>query len=77
MKTPLSACWLRTNGVNTDGAAAEVRNFDRLGKKVRPSTFGKIQYVYGRTKKCILSKSTTFAVTPLRSADPFVPFRSQ
>ena len=27
---------LRTNGVNTNGAAAKIRNFDRLGKKVRP-----------------------------------------
>ena len=35
--------WLRTNGVNTNGAAAEVMNFDRLGKKVRPGTFGNIQ----------------------------------
>ena len=35
--------WLRTNGVNTSGAAAKVINFDRLGKKVRPGTFGKIQ----------------------------------
>ena len=35
--------WLRTNGVNTNGAAAKVMNFDRLGKKVHPSTFGKIR----------------------------------
>ena len=34
---------LRTNGVNTNGAAAKViNNFDRLGKKVRPGTSGKI-----------------------------------
>ena len=32
--------WLRTNGVNIDGAAAKVMIFDRLGKKVRPGTFG-------------------------------------
>ena len=25
--------WLRTNGVNTNGAAAKAMNFDRLGKK--------------------------------------------
>ena len=25
--------WLRTNGVNTNGAAAKVMNFDRLGKR--------------------------------------------
>ena len=35
--------WLRTNGVNTNGAAAKVMNFDRLGEQVRPGTFGKIQ----------------------------------
>ena len=34
--------WLRTNGVNTNGAAAKVMYFDGLGKKVRPATFGKI-----------------------------------
>ena len=35
--------WLRTNGVNTNGAAAKVMIFDRLRKKVRPGTFGKIR----------------------------------
>ena len=35
--------WLWTNGDNTYGAAAKVMNFDRLGKKVRPGTFGKIK----------------------------------
>ena len=35
--------WLRTDGVNTNGAAAKVIDFDRLGKKVRPGTFGKIK----------------------------------
>ena len=34
---------LRTNGVNTNGAAAKVMNLDRLGKKVRPGTFGNIK----------------------------------
>ena len=33
--------WLQTNVVNTNGAAAKVKTFDRLGKKVRPGTFGK------------------------------------
>ena len=42
LSSPLTAVWLRTNGVNPNGAAAKVRNFDRLGKKVRPGTFGKI-----------------------------------
>ena len=35
--------WLRTNGVNTHGAAAKVMNFVRLGKKVRPGTSGNIK----------------------------------
>ena len=32
--------WLRTNGINTNGAAAKVINFDGLGKMVRPCTSG-------------------------------------
>ena len=32
-----------TNGVDTDGAAAEVRKFVRSGKKVRPGTFVRIK----------------------------------
>ena len=38
--------WLRTSGVdsvNANGAAAKVRDFDTLGKKARPGTFGKIK----------------------------------
>ena len=35
--------WLRTDGVNTDGAAAKVVTFDRLGKKVSPGTFYEIK----------------------------------
>ena len=35
---------LRTNGVNTTGAAAKVMNFDRLsGTKIRPGIFGNIK----------------------------------
>ena len=34
---------LRRNGVNTNGAAAKVIRFERLGEKVRPGTFGKIK----------------------------------
>ena len=39
----VAAAWLRTNGVNTNGAAAKVMIFDRFGKKLRPGTFGNIQ----------------------------------
>ena len=42
-KHHLGMSWLRTNGVNTNGAAAKGMSFNRLGKKVRPGTFGKIQ----------------------------------
>ena len=68
--------WLWTNGVNTHGAAAKEINFDRLGKKVRPGTFGKIskvgkqQYPKGPSVK----RNTAFAVTPL-VLTPFVPLR--
>ena len=31
---------LRTHGVDTNGAAAEVMSFDRLGNKVHPGIFG-------------------------------------
>ena len=34
--------WLRTHGINMNGAAAKVCVFVRLGKKVRPGTFGSI-----------------------------------
>ena len=33
--------WVRTNGVNTNGAAAKAMNFDRLGKKVRLALLGR------------------------------------
>ena len=39
----VNVAWLQTNGVNTRGAAAKVTSIDRLGKKVRPGTFGKIK----------------------------------
>ena len=34
---------LRTDGVNTNGAAAKVMNFDGSGERVRPGTFGNIK----------------------------------
>ena len=40
---PKSNTWLRTNGANTNGAAAKVIMFDSLGEKVRPGTFGNIK----------------------------------
>ena len=43
MEDPVIRIWLRANGVNSNGAAAKVMISDRLGKKVRPGTFGKIK----------------------------------
>ena len=62
-------CWLRTNGVNTNGATAKVTNFDGLGKEVRPGTFGNIKVGYPKSPV----KQLKFAVTPL-VLTPFVPF---
>ena len=39
----VKAVWLRANGFDTNGAAAKFMYFDRLGKKARPDTFGKIK----------------------------------
>ena len=40
---PVVPFWLRTNGVSTNGAAAKVMTFDRLGKRVRPGTCWEIK----------------------------------
>ena len=40
---PRTAPWSRTSGVSTNGAAAEAMNFDRLGEKVHPGTFGNVK----------------------------------
>ena len=37
----LQRIWLRRNGVNTNGAAAKLMTFYRLGKQVHPGTFGR------------------------------------
>ena len=62
------------NGVNSTGAAAKVTFVDRLGKKVRPGTFGKMEVGNWSTQKVPLSKNTKFPVAPL-VLTPFVPFR--
>ena len=58
------ASWLRTNGVNTNGAAAKVINLDRLAKRVRPGTFGKIKVGQREYPKSPSVKNIKFAVTP-------------
>ena len=62
------------NGVNSTGAAAKVTFVDRLGKKVRPGTFGKMEVGNWSTQKVPLSKNTKFPVAPL-VLTPFVPSR--
>ena len=66
--------WLRTNGVSTNGAAAEVTSFDRLGEKGTPCHVWEEQWVSGSTQKVPLSKHMKLAVIPL-VLTPFVPFR--
>ena len=67
---------MRTNGVNTNGADAKVMIFERLGKKVRPGTFGKINVGYRECPKSPSVKNIKFAVTSL-VLTPFVPFRRE
>ena len=77
-RTVAKASWLRTNGVNTSGAAAEVNSFDRLRKKVRPDTFGKTNWhcrLPGAPKKSLCQKHEICS-GPI-SADPICPFPSK
>ena len=68
-----SGPWLRTSGVNTNGAAAKVMDFDRLGKKVCPGTFGKIQVGQRECPKSPSVKKHEICSDPI-SADPMCPF---
>ena len=66
--------WFRTNGVSTNGAAAEVMNVDRLGKKVRPGTFGNIKIIRSTgVPKNPSVKKHEICSGPI-SADPICPF---
>ena len=67
--------WLRTNGVNTNSAAAKVLNSDRSGKKVRPGTPGEIKSrLTGVPKRSLCKKKHEICGDPI-SADPICPFR--
>ena len=44
--------WLQRNGVNTIGAATKVMKFDRLGKRVRPGTVGRLKVGQREYPKC-------------------------
>ena len=63
---------MRTNGVNSNGAAAKVMIFDRLGKKVRPGTFGRIK-VGSRVYPNGPCQKHEICSDPI-SADPIGPF---
>ena len=43
--------WLRTNGVNTNGAAAKDMRFDRLGKRYALALLGGYKQINGSTQK--------------------------
>ena len=53
--------WLRASGVNTDGAAAKAMNFDGLGKKARPGTFGEDKRCRKQKSESIPQSSRTCA----------------
>ena len=62
--------------MNTNGAAARVIDFDRLGKKARPGTFGKIKgMLSGVPPKVPRSKKHDIRSDPL-VLTPFVPGRT-
>ena len=65
--------WLRTNGVNTNGAAARVMNVDRFGKKVTHWHFGKSNIGEQEYPKSPSVNKHEIRSGPI-SADPFVPF---
>ena len=50
--------YMRTNGVNTNGAAAEVMNSERFRRKVRPGTSGNIKAGKREYPKIPLSTKT-------------------
>ena len=60
--------WLRTNGV-----AAKVMNFDSLGQKVRPGTFGKKKVGKREYSKSPFVKRHEICSDPI-GADPICPF---
>ena len=66
--------WLRTNGVNTNGTAAKVMNFDRLGKKGTPWHFWEDKSrLTGVPKKSLCQNLHEICSDPIR-ADPICPF---
>ena len=66
-------CWLQTNGANTNGAAAKVIVVARLGKKVCPGTFVKINVGSREYPKSPSVRKHEPGSDPI-SADPICPF---
>ena len=68
-----STCWLRRNGVNTNGVAAKVMSFDRFREKGTPCHFWEDKSrLTGVPKKSLLKKHEIYS-DPV-SADPICPF---
>ena len=65
--------WLRTNGVNTMGPLQKLTNFDGLGKKVRPGTFGQMKVGERENPKSPAVKKHEICSDPI-SADLICPF---
>ena len=65
--------WLRTNGVNTNGAAAKVMNFDRVGRQVHPGPFGMIKVGERECAKSPSVEKHENCSDPI-SSDPICPF---
>ena len=65
--------WLRTNGVNTNGAAEKEMNFDRLGKRYALALLGRQKQVNWSTQKKSLCQKHKICSDPI-SADPICPF---
>ena len=67
-----SLSWSRTNGVNTNGAAAKVMNFDRSGKKGTPWHFWEDKRRLKGVHQKSLCQSTPKLRSDLMSADPIL-----
>ena len=64
--------WLRTTGVNTNGAAVKVMSFWRIGKKVRLGTSGEIKVASQEYPKSPSVKTHEIRSDPM-SANPVCP----
>ena len=66
--------WLRTNGVNTHGAAAKVMNFDRLGKRYALALWEYKRRLTGVPKRSLSKKNMKIGSCPISPCCPCVVF---